>query len=61
MAAMVEYSCTAGGQGSSLSSKGVVRPVVPVPLHRVWHRQAARGAMPQLGGAQPDNVAWGGM
>ena len=41
--------------------KGVVRPVVPVPWRRVWHRQAARVAVPQLGGAQRDEVARGGL
>ena len=39
--------------------KGVVQPVVPVPGRRVWHGQAARVAMPQLGGTQDDDVAWG--
>ena len=39
----------------------VVRPVVPVPRRRVWHRQAAHVAVPQLGGAQRDDVAWGGL
>ena len=32
--------------------EGVVRPVVPMPRRRVWHRQAARVAVSQLGGAQ---------
>ena len=41
--------------------EGVVRPVVPVPWRRVWHCQAARVAVPQLGGAQRDNVARGGL
>ena len=41
--------------------KGVVRPVVPVPWCPVWHRQAARVAVPQLGGARRDNVARGGL
>ena len=31
--------------------EGVVRPVVPMQRRRVWHRQAARVAVPQLGGA----------
>ena len=39
--------------------EGVVRPVVAVPGDRVWHRQAARVAVPQLGGTQRDNVARG--
>ena len=40
--------------------EGVVRPLVPMPPRRVWHRQAARVAVPQLGGAQRDDVArWG--
>ena len=34
----------------------LARPVVPM-----WHRQAARVAVPQLGGAQRDNVARGGL
>ena len=39
---------------------GVVRPVVPMPRRRVWHRQAARVAVSYLGGAQRDDVArWG--
>ena len=41
--------------------EGVVRPVVPVPRSRVWHRQAARVVVPQLGGAQLDDVARGGL
>ena len=41
--------------------EGVVRPVLPVPGRRVWHRQAARVAVPQLGGAQWDDVARGGL
>ena len=41
--------------------KGVVRPVVPVPGRRVWHRQAARVAVLQLGGRHPDNIARGGL
>ena len=36
--------------------EGVVRPVVPMPGRRVWHRQAARVAVPQLG-----DVARGGL
>ena len=40
--------------------EGVVRPVVPMPRHRVWHRQAAHVAVLQLGDAQRDDVArWG--
>ena len=39
--------------------KGLVQPVVPMPRRRVWHRQAARVVVPQLGGAQRDDVAWG--
>ena len=41
--------------------EGVVRPVVPVPRRSVWDPQAARVALPQLGGAQLDNVARGGL
>ena len=41
--------------------EGVVRPVVPVPWRRVWHRQAARVAVPQSGSAQRDDVARGGL
>ena len=41
--------------------EGVVRPVVPVPRRRVWHRQAARVAVPQLGGAQRDDGPRGGL
>ena len=41
--------------------EGVLRPVVPVPLRHVSHRQAARVAVPQLGGAQRDDVARGGL
>ena len=40
--------------------EGMVRRVVPMPRHRVWHRRAARVAVPQLGGVQRDDVArWG--
>ena len=39
--------------------KGEVRPVAPVPGRRVWHRQAARVAVPQLGGTQRDDIALG--
>ena len=39
----------------------VVRPVVPMPRRRVWHPQAARVAVLQLGGAQRDDVAQGGL
>ena len=31
--------------------EGVVRPVVPMPRRRVWHRHTARVAVPQPGGA----------
>ena len=41
--------------------RGVVRPMVPVPKRPVWHRQAARVAMPQLGGTQRDDIAAGGL
>ena len=41
--------------------KGVVRPVVPVPRRRVWHRQAARVVVPPLGGTQRDDIACGGL
>ena len=44
-----------------VAGEGMVRPVVPVPQRRVWHRQAARVAVPQLGGAQCDDDAWGGL
>ena len=44
-----------------VGEEGVVRPVVPVPGRRVWHRQAAPVAVPQLGGTQCDAVAWGGL
>ena len=33
--------------------------MVPMPRRRVLHRQAARVAVPQLGGAQRDDVARG--
>ena len=40
--------------------EGMVRPVVPMPRRCVWQRQAACVAVPQLGGAQRDDVAqWG--
>ena len=40
--------------------EGVAWPVVPMPWRCVRHRQAARVAVPQLGGAQRDDVArWG--
>ena len=41
--------------------KWVVRPVVPMPRRRAWHRQAARVAVPQLGGAQCDDIARGAL
>ena len=41
--------------------EGVAWPVVPMPRRRVRHRQAARVAVPQLGGAQRDDVAWRGL
>ena len=41
--------------------KGVVRPLVPVPGRRVWHRQAARVAVPQFGSKQRDAIARGGL
>ena len=41
--------------------EGVVPPVVPVPGRGVWHRQAAHVAVPQLGAAQRDDVAQGGL
>ena len=40
--------------------EGVVRPVLPVPWCRVWHRQAACVVVPQFGGAQRGDVAQGG-
>ena len=39
----------------------LVQPVVPLPESRVWHRQTARGAVPQLGGTQRDDVAREGL
>ena len=43
-----------------LVGEGVVWPVVPMPRRCVRHRQAARVAVSQLGGAQRDDVArWG--
>ena len=39
--------------------EGVAWPVVPMPRRCVRHRQAARVAVPQLGGAQRDDVAGG--
>ena len=41
--------------------QGVVRPVVPVPRRPVWNRQVAPVAVPQLGGAESDDVARGGL
>ena len=41
--------------------EGVAWPVVPMPWRCVRHRQAARVAVPQLGGAQRDNVARRGL
>ena len=41
--------------------KGMVRPVVPVPGRRVWHRQAARVAVPQFDGTQCDENPRGGL
>ena len=41
--------------------EGVVRRVVPMLRRRVWHCQAARVAVPQLRGAQRDDVAWWGL
>ena len=41
--------------------EGVVRPVVPMLRFRVWHRQAARVLVVQLGGAQRDDFAQGGL
>ena len=43
----------------AIVGEGVVRPVVPMPQRCVWHRQAARVAVPQPGGAQRDDVARG--
>ena len=37
--------------------EGVRWPVVPVPWRRVWQRQAARVAVPQLGGAHRNDLA----
>ena len=50
------HRCTGGVIG-----EGLVRPVVPVPGRRVWHRQAARVAVLQLGDAQRDDVPRGGL
>ena len=41
--------------------EGVAWPVVPMPGRCVRHRQAARVAVSQLGGAQRDDVAWRGL
>ena len=41
--------------------EGVVQLVVHMPRRRVWHRQVARVAEPQLGGAQRDDVARRGL
>ena len=41
--------------------EGVAWPVVPMPRRCVWHHQAARVAVSQLGGAQRDNVARRGL
>ena len=41
--------------------EGVAWPVVPMPRCCVRHRQAARVAVPQLGGAQRDDVARRGL
>ena len=41
--------------------EGVAWPVVPMPLRCVRHRQAARVAVWQLGGAQRDDVARQGL
>ena len=41
--------------------EGVAWPVVPMPRRCVWHRQAARVAVSQLGGAQRDDFAWRGL
>ena len=44
-----------------LVRKGVVQPVVPVPGRLVWHRQAARVAVSQLGGTQRDDIDRGAL
>ena len=59
--ALVEAFSSRYRQRVVVVGEGVVRPVVPVPPRRVWHRQAARVALPQLGGAQRDDVAQGGL
>ena len=41
--------------------KGVVGPVVFLTGRRVWHRQAARVAVPQLGDTQRDDIVRGGL
>ena len=41
--------------------EGVAWPVVPMPRRCVWHRQAARVAVSQFGGAQRDDVARRGL
>ena len=47
--------------GVVVVGRGLVRPVVPMPRRPVWHCQAARVAVPQLGGAQREDVAGGGL
>ena len=42
-----------------LVREGVVGAVMPLPWRPVWHCQAACVAVPQLGGAQRDDVALG--
>ena len=55
--ALLHRCCT----GVVVVHKGVVRPVEPVPGRRVWHSQAARVAVLQLGGTQRGNIARGGL
>ena len=47
--------------GVVVVGEGQVRPVVPVPWRLMWHSQAARVAVPHLGGAQRNDVARGGL
>ena len=46
---------------SPVVGEGVAWPVVPMPRRCVWHCQAARVAVSQLGGAQGDDVARRGL
>ena len=59
--ALVEAFLHRRWQGAVVVGEGVVPPVVPMQQRRLWHPQAARVAVPQLGGAQRDDVAWWGL